>query len=343
VGYLGWTVLGLALVGVWESRRRRAHLPWLATAVAGILLAFGFTLRIFGLSGFPLWLLLAAGGPPGSGMHLPIVPSLGVQTAMMAASGSPYSLHSLQGVDMPFALLWKIGGIMRLANTPCRFVVMANLCLAILAAVGALRLAHLLGARWGKWAGGALVAAVACAVMFEYLIAPRFPTEGSAMHPFYGQLAQNTDCAAIVELSMAWLDDLHFQRAQTIHGKRLYGGRLSRTPDDAEDFVQRHPLLSKALKVWPGGSPGYSMFGLSSFGADSMSEQRLFAYRSDLRALAQTGCCYIVVHKDLIEPRSLRQASQLLAGALKLPIALDDGELTVYRVPPLSEVRRRGP
>lgn len=334
-GYLGWSVLALAVVAAWDGRRRRAHLPWVVVGISGLVLAPGFRLHAFGESGLPVWLLLAAGGPPGSGAGLPVVPSLAMQTAMQAAAGMMDYVRSSQVVDMPYAWLWRAGVVMRLASVPARFVQVANLALAVLAAVGALRAAEVIRARRGEWAGKAALVVIGMVVMFEYLIAPRFPTEPTAMHPFYSRLAHEGDCAAVVDLMPRGLPDTHPQRAQTIHGKRLYGGFISRTPDKAGQFLVEHPLLSNSWRaLWL--TPYWRLpevLGSQALHREGASERkRLSRYRADLRALADSGCCYIIVHKEGLAPYLLRRVHNLLGGKLGLPLELEDGELTVYRV-----------
>ena len=333
--YLGFSVLALSMVAVWDRKRRRTYLPWLAVATVCILISFGFRLTVFNYPGLPLWLVLAAGGPPGSGMDLPIVPSLARNVALSLASWSPDRLLSLRAVDTPFALLWKMGGAMRLASAPGRFVQVAYLCLSVLAALGALHLAQRAGMRRGKWAARAVLAAAAAAVMFEYMIAPRFPTEPAAMAPFYNRLAKERDCTAIVEVPTRELGDTHSQRAQAVHGKRLYIGFISRIPDRARRFYRGHPLLSQVLAAGGGPRRGdpHAWLGVRSLGEDALKEPWLSTCRADLRALSRTGCCYIVLHKGSIEPKSLRQAERLLGEALKLPVAFDDREVVAFRVP----------
>ena len=333
--YLGWSVVALTLVAVWDRRRRRAHLPWLAAAVVAILVSFGFRLYVFNYPGLPFWLALAAGGPPGAGMEAPIFPHLVQNVSLGLLGGAPETMQGAFAVEMPWGWLWKIGGPMRLSSAPSRFAQVANLCLAVLAAVGALRLADRARAKWGKRGAAMALAAAGVVVMLEFLIAPKFPTERSAMYPFYSQLARERDCKAILEVPIKRLGDSHNQRAQTIHGKHLYVGFVSRIPDNAYDFFDAHPLLSKALIVPQGGKPRAprSWLGLALLGERAFSSEMLSTYRADLRALSDTGCCYIVIHKGSTEERSLRLAQRLLGHELKLPIALDDRELLVYRIP----------
>jgi hypothetical protein len=267
-------------------------------------------------------------------MELPVVPWLAARSAMGLAGGSTYFLTSRQPVDMPFVRLWEIGGIMPLLSTPGRFAHIANLCLAVLAALGILRLTQVVSARRGKWAGAALAFALAGLVMFEFLMAPRFPTEPVALHPFYNKLARDSRCIAILELSSRGHPDTHFQRAQAIHGKKLYVAFLSRTPDHAHDFVLAHPLLAEALHLAPvyRVPPYWNSAKYAS--PRALAQARLASYRHDLRALAQTGCRYILLHKDTTGSDEFRRIQLLLEKKLALPIILDDPLLTVYQIPP---------
>jgi len=328
-GYLGWGALALAGVALWDRRRRRAYMPWFAGALVCLVLSLGLGVHVCGTPGLPLWLALILGGPPGSGTGLPVVPATAISAAWGIATGSPESFTAVRHVEMPLAWLWNAATVTRLGSVPARFIQIAYLCLAVLAAVGALRLSEIARERWGAWAGRGVLWAAAAVVMFEYLVAPRFPTDSARVHPFYERLARDRGCTAVLEVPVWSVWHPCFQRAQTVHGKRLYRGFAARVPDGADAFLRAHPLLSEALaeELAPKPTARVSLGVPSQPGAPQIA-----AYREDLRALAETGCCYILLHRDIIELGSLRRAERLLGDALHLRIAFDDRQLRVYRV-----------
>jgi uncharacterized RDD family membrane protein YckC len=329
-GYLGWGALALAAVALWDRRRRRAHMPWFAGALVCLVLSFGLGVHVCGTPGLPLWLGLILGGPPGSGTELPVVPSAALSAAWGIATGSPEAFTAVRHVDMPLAWLWNVATVTRLGSVPARFIQIAYLCLAVLAAVGALRISQMARQRWGLWASRAALWGAGAVVVFEYLVAPRFPTDSARVHPFYERLARDRNCTAILEVPVWSVWHPCFQRAQTVHGKRLYRGFAARVPDGAERFLRARPLLSEALAEELTRKPTARVrLGLAS----QPDAVQVAAYREDLRALAETGCCYILLHKDRIQPGSLRAAEHLLGDDLGLAVVCDDERLRVYCVP----------
>jgi hypothetical protein len=142
-------------------------------------------------------------------------------------------------------------------RTPARLTVLVMLALAVLAAFA---LAALM-----PWASkrdatarrtvptllGVVVLGVPLLLAFEYLAVP-FPTVPPGWNvPIYQRIAQEPGRSAVLELPLRPFSD--YMAYQTIHGKPLVGGYLSRQPPYR--FPEENAAVRYLLDTTPVGDP----------------------------------------------------------------------------------------
>ncbi|HEY7976398.1 MAG TPA: hypothetical protein VID72_13705, partial [Ktedonobacterales bacterium] len=132
-------------------------------------------------------------------------------------------LHFTHGLT-PYGLLERIFPPLRLSGMPIRMVVMVNLCAAVICALGLPLL----------WRGGArrrvLVVALLALMVVEFLPAP-LPETHLALPAYYAVLQQRPDHFAVIDLAT---DQYHALAYQTMHGRPLASGYVSRLPASVE-------------------------------------------------------------------------------------------------------------
>jgi hypothetical protein len=147
---------------------------------------------------------------------------------------------TINGEQLPVPLPYKLLDIIpffSLSGTPGRFDVVVTLALGILAGYG---LRKLLPGR-----GNVLYAAICGVLLLEYLFAP-FSTAATTMPPFYQTLGQMKEDFTIVDATLRNHNACLYR--QSVHGKRLIGGWISRMPKDREarwDLELKRLILSE--------------------------------------------------------------------------------------------------
>jgi len=140
------------------------------------------------------------------------------------------------------------------ARMPARFVVVATLGFCVLLALALVAL----GRRYPH-RRRAILAAVAVALVFELWTVPR--TLYSAVVPsIYDRIAADPRPVRVLELPFGIRDGLSSlgdfsagsQFRQTLHGKRLIGGYLSRVSGTRKAFHLRMPVLNALIKLSEG-------------------------------------------------------------------------------------------
>lgn len=135
-------------------------------------------------------------------------------------------------VPLPYRLL-ELMPFFSFSGTPSRFGVMVNLAVGILAGYGVRRLF-----RSGR---NVLYVALCGFLLLEYLFVP-FPTVATTVPEFYETLGKMDEDFTIADATLR--DHNTWLYRQTVHGKRLVGGWISRTP---KDFPERWDLELKRL------------------------------------------------------------------------------------------------
>lgn len=259
--------------------------------------------------------------------------------ALWAASAGLFALLALgpylkvlnlrTGVPLPYLLLTHLP-IARFTRVPSRYVVLAQLGLAVLAGLGA---GAILGGRKANGAaarrpsfskGGVCRRAAAIAVLLltliaiDYLPAP-YPLTPAAVDPFYQQLAADPAREALLELPLQrprsqWYYT-HWMLDQTVHGKDSFRGYISRGD----------PLFNF------GGAP--LLRQLAGLGEHDITYDDWHPLA--LAALNHYRVGYIVLERQRLEEQGGFAATQALVQETLGPAqpAYADEELVAYRVP----------
>jgi hypothetical protein len=231
------------------STRRPGYLGYVALALALVGLVRSARDTKF-------WLMLFA---------LSVVASLGLK---LEWGGVP-----LHGFELPWAR-----PIIALLRNPFRLNVLVFYSLAVLCGFGVQRIWTLAYHRHHVVAG-ILLAAILLLVIGEYLVVP-FPTTEPQYSPFIQYLAQQEDKGlAVADFPMGRQPAKYYMYLQTFYGAPMLDGHVSRTPDNAYDFVLSNPLLS-ALYADAGPGLGIDIAG-------------------ELSALSAQGINFVILHKKL--------------------------------------------
>ncbi len=215
--FLGFSVLTLAGLGLRQASRRQGRF-WLAVALLFALISLGPGLHVLGHYQFP-WLSWMRMGTVAQRLGMPMKPEW-----VQIFDEAPM-------IPLPGAVL-QLLPFFKWTRAPSRFIVVTMLALAVLAGFGITRLRETLRDRhWLRWPASAVVTATAGAiVLLEFCILP-FPTTPAAAPAFYRRLAEEPGDFAILELPIKPYQ-LQPQYWQTVHGKRLIYGHISRVPEE---------------------------------------------------------------------------------------------------------------
>ncbi|MEZ4714446.1 MAG: interleukin-like EMT inducer domain-containing protein [Caldilineaceae bacterium] len=228
--FVGWVSLGMALVGALAFGRRVRI--WLWTALIFGLFTLGPFLQINGQYIFDLD---------------------GVKTAF----------------PMPFALLHYIP-IVKANRAPNRNSVVLMLALAVLVGYGVnwilgrftiydastvlstgLRFTKARVANWGiRSLGNVLVLGAAVLMVFEHLALPA-PLSDARVPAVYEEIAADPNPVSVMHVPLGWRNSFgtwgpertQLEYFQSVHGKPMLGGNISRAPDFKMDYFKRIPFF----------------------------------------------------------------------------------------------------
>jgi hypothetical protein len=174
-------------------------------------------------------------------------------------------------IPLPYLALYNLVPGFSVMRVPARFVVLASLALAVL--VG-----YALAAVWERRRGSRaprFVAGVTMALIALEFLAVPYPMATPGYHiPFYEQVAHEPGAFALLELPLRPMAD--YMAYQTVHGKPMVYGYLSRQPPDP--FIANTPVLT---------------YLLNSSAADSLPPAQAAAGAGALQA---AGIRYVIVH-----------------------------------------------
>lgn len=218
---------------------------------------------------------------------------------------------------LEYPLPWGIP-IARLFRYAERLNILLTLCWSLLAAWGCRVLLNRI--RHNKATPsrsrrrtGLAVAGILIVVAFEYCPVP-FPTTDVEIPPFYIELAQEPGDFAVLEVPIGRQPAKTSMFYQTIHGRPLVDGHVSRTPSNAYDFIESNPLLSLLRQ--------YSVSdyeGPFKLPFPDVSRQ--------LETLADAGIRYIIFHRDSTPPEMLSEWQSFIVAD---PV-YQDASIVVYR------------
>jgi hypothetical protein len=217
-------------------------------------------------------------------------------------------------VPGPWALLRYIP-IIGLARNPARFAVLMNLALAILFAVAMSFLKETrTGSRpWLRWVIGVVV-------MLELLPTPR-DLHSARLPTIYDRIAADPRDVRVLELPFGVRDGTfsvgnytaRTQFYQTMHGKAVLGGDLSRISQRRVEDIRRYPMLNALIHL----SEGKTL--------DPAAVQVLEAHGPEF--VARSNIEYVVIDKS----RASSALADFAARVLHLEELESDGPAVLYR------------
>ena len=224
--------------------------------------------------------------------------------------------HLYPSIPMPYRLIGWLTPLRALRTTD-RFNVVLGLPLAVLAGYAITHLEsvlkHRLCSRLARWVVPATGLALAVLILFEYVSIP-FANVKPHDLPFYRRLATEPGDFAILEVPMGRGYSKAYMFLQTIHGKRLVDGHVSRTPAQAYAYIRAHPFLSRL-----------SLEG--DFDTERCDVSR------QLASLADSNIRYIVIHKvDVPGERLARWRDYLTVSPV-----YEDQQILAYATAPAPE------
>jgi len=285
--FLGYTVLALSIYGAIRTGWEKTRL-WVITALVFAILALGPGLHILGQFQFT-WLSWMRMGSLAQSLGVPMKPEW-----VIAFDAAPM-------IPLP-AAVFQLLPVFKWFRASGRLTVMVMLALSALAGYGSALLIRRLGhKRWLAFpASGVLTVLFCVLVLFEFWVVP-FPTTTAAVPQYYSRLAVEPGEFGIVELPfLPYRAERQYH--QTIHGKPLAYGYLSRVPEEGFAYI------------------------------DSLQQQVYhptgYFQAVDIR--------YLVLHVDQLSSLKLAEAETLQAALdANFELVESDGNLRVYRAYPI--------
>jgi hypothetical protein len=284
-------LVGSPVVSVYERfLANRASMPYLGYTVLGLcLLSLCSRQRRVGfwLVGMILWMVLAAG-------------------SALRLNGTLYSQ-----VRLPYHLVGQLFPISAV-RSPDRFNLLVVFSIAVLAGIGLTKLAA--KSRW------ALIGVVLL-VAVEYLSMPMLAWDMPPVSPFYEQMAQEETPYGVVDVPMGYSLSKLWLYYQTLHGKPLVEGHVSRYTSENYAFIGSNALLYAFYQ---------KVERPPCLPEDALTDQlaRTHGLGPALRDLNDVGVRYILLHKPNLDPTLRTQFQRVFPG---VPI-YEDATLAVYDI-----------
>lgn len=137
----------------------------------------------------------------------------------------------------------------------------------------------------------------------------------SEIPTFYEQLANDEEDYAILEVPIIWYADVLYY--QTLHGKNLVGGYVSRPPNDAIEFLKSTPLVSDLLNFYPSDN--------------DIINQNLAEIAPSIADYYNIR--YIILHKDRLTAEQFDFARGVIQKSIKEePIIYENDSMFIYEV-----------
>jgi hypothetical protein len=227
---------------------------------------------------------------------------------MMLALGPILRINrqSYPDVWMPYRALYNIP-IIKVMRQLERFNMGLVLPWAMLAGYGA---ANVLARLRAGRAQIILAAVLTCLTLAEYWIGP-IPLQPTQVSSYYYQLASEPGDFAIIELPMTRKHSKVYMLNQTVHGKPIVEGMMSRPIGNPYAYIESNPVLVAWQEVGP----------LPCDPAE---------YERALDALLDDGFRYVVVHSEMAHLAD--SDAELLKPYFQAEPIYQDSDLAAYRL-----------
>jgi hypothetical protein len=219
------------------------------------------------------WLLLALGI-----MLMALGPEL-------AINGQRFS-----GVPVPYRLIEEslLGVLIR---RPHRLNVFLGFPVAMMVTWGVADLVGRVRGRWGIVVGTAVALTLGALILWENPVPP-LPTTSTPVPAWYQRLAEEPEQFGILQIPFhnRGFDKL-YMAYQTVHGKPIMTGHVSRLPQEAFAFLETVPFLEPLNSIYTWDVVD-----------ESWVDPQVRDVSRQLRRLAEAGVRYIVLNKPLVPP-----------------------------------------
>jgi len=214
-------------------------------------------------------------------------------------------------LPLPFNALYRFP-LLDMIRAPGRYDIMFLLCASV---------AIPFAIRWLMERfrfGGNTVFLLAVLILFEYLAVP-IPTVPLEINLWHQKIAQDNRNYSILDIPVHY-DIRRYQFEQTVHGKDLVVGHVSRTPKSKNKIFSDNDILVIASR--PGRITSLTI--------------RNFNRENFLQTVERHNIRYIVLHKNFLHERHLIKLQMLFQHVDLLKKGYEDKELLVYevRLPP---------
>lgn len=163
---------------------------------------------------------------------------------MLLAAGPVLTVagHQVAALPAPYHFVeeWFVNRLMR---KPERFNIFLGLPLGMLAGLGV----HAITAQRSRRSVQLATAALTAVFLLEYAVNP-YPLARTDVPNWYAQLADEPDDFAVAAFPIgSRLADKFYMHDQTVHGKPILGGHVSRPPRESIAFMDASPMLDDML------------------------------------------------------------------------------------------------
>ncbi len=206
--------------------------------------------------------------------------------------------------------------VLRLLRLPERFVITLALPLAILATYGIVTLLARYGDESSKpnWLRYGLAAGLGLLILFDMASGPK-PLQQATVKPIFEQLATEEGNFAVLSLPIDEVQAKVQMFDQTVHGRPLLHGHLSRLPEGVYQFIDDNPWLRILRQI------------------DEMPPW-LVDVSGQLAILNDENIRYIIIYKEQVGSERVAHWQRYLS---MMPIYEDD-RLAVYRTEPIAGI-----
>lgn len=200
-------------------------------------------------------------------------------------------------IPLPYAVLMHIP-IFSMARVPSRWDILVMISLAVLSGYGL----NYLFSKYrnnkpnSKHKINIIFIFISCLILFEFLSVP-YLMSSAEIPTFYKEISNDQEDYAILEVPILGYTEPMFY--QTLHGKRIIGGFVSRVPYEKIEFLESTPLIRDLLYLYP--SEDIIKHNLSEVGPAITSYYNI---------------SYIIVHKDRLTTEQLNFTYDLINNFL---------------------------
>jgi hypothetical protein len=236
--------------------------------------------------------------------------TLGLWLLLAAGSALRFNGQVYEQLALPFRWLGTLFPLSTI-RTPDRFNLLTVFSFAVLAGLGAAFLAQKRTWRW-------TLLPLSLLIVIEYLIIPMPMLDLPPGSPFLDIMAADETNYAIIDYPLSYNDSKFWLYYQTLHGKPIVEGHVSRYSTNTYEFIRSQSLLN-ALYDRSAKPPNLSA---DYFQAQTYPQ----ALGQAMRDLNEAGVRYILLHRPYASEERLAHFESILP---LIPIYQDEGPICI--------------